>query len=241
MYLPEHLDLVWHGINDVENLHHFLSAPVRWGECDVRRDATGALVLRHDSFSTRPPAEDEPLLALEDLLVALAAADRSVKLDLKQGADLLPDAMALLEALRFTDDRVWFNGSIEVLAADGFRLLRSTYPGAIVQTPVDWLAPLVKVMPLHTRELLSVLTRWGIDRASGAWSTTGLTEVVARLQGWGHAVNVYGVPDLDAFLRAARLEPDSLTADFNFPEWGLHGHGSGGPRRLESTGTEAAA
>jgi hypothetical protein len=227
MRLPEHVDLVWHGINDVENLHHFLSSPVRWGECDVRRGPQDSLVLRHDSFSARPPADDEQLLCLEDVLAALAAEGRSVKLDLKEREDLLPDVAELLDSRRFTDERVWFNASIEVLSAAGFRALRSTYPGATVQCPVDWLAPVVRVMPLQASDLLSVLSGWGIDRLSVAWSTSELADVLGRLQGWGHAVNIYGVPDLDAFLRATRLRPDSLTADFNFPEWGYHGHGSG--------------
>jgi hypothetical protein len=241
MHLPDDISLVWHGINDVENLHHFLSSPVQWGECDVRRDPSGELVLRHDPFSSRRPAGDEPPLSLEDALAALAAAGRSVKLDLKEGANLLPDVTIQLEALGIPDDRVWFNASIEVLAADGFRALRSSFPGAIVQCPVDWLTPLVMVMPLQAREVLSVLTRWGIDRVSVAWWTSGLPDVLRRLQAWGCAVNLYGVPDLDAFLRAARLRPESLTADFNFPEWGFHGHGSGAAPRADVGRTEAAA
>jgi hypothetical protein len=48
-----------------------------------------------------------------------------------------------------------------------------------------------------------------------------------RLDEWGHATNIYAVPDLEQFLRAALLLPRSLTADFNFPEWHYFGRGSG--------------
>jgi hypothetical protein len=44
-------------------------------------------------------------------------------------------------------------------------------------------------------------------------------------RGW--EVNVYGVPDLEAFLQAALLLPTSVTADFNFPDWRYFGRGSG--------------
>ena len=48
--LPDGVELVWHGVNDRANLRHFLGSPVRWGECDVRRDPQGRLALRHDPF-----------------------------------------------------------------------------------------------------------------------------------------------------------------------------------------------
>ena len=40
-------------------------------------------------------------------------------------------------------------------------------------------------------------------------------------------MNIYAVPDLEAFLQAALLLPRSLTADFNFPQWHYFGRGSG--------------
>ena len=44
---------------------------------------------------------------------------------------------------------------------------------------------------------------------------------------WGFNINLYDVPDLEAFLRAALMLPRSLTADFNFPAWQYYGRGSG--------------
>lgn len=39
---------------------------------------------------------------------------------------------------------------------------------------------------------------------------------MGALEGWGFEVNIYDVPDLEPFLKAALLLPTSLTADFNF-------------------------
>jgi len=63
--------LVWHGVNDRHNLHHFVASDVRWAEIDVRRDPAGRLVLRHDSFTDTPWTRGEELLALHDCLEVL--------------------------------------------------------------------------------------------------------------------------------------------------------------------------
>jgi hypothetical protein len=51
--LKEHVELVWHGVNDEENLRHYLDSGITWAEIDVRRDPVGRLVLRHDGFDER--------------------------------------------------------------------------------------------------------------------------------------------------------------------------------------------
>jgi hypothetical protein len=48
-----------------------------------------------------------------------------------------------------------------------------------------------------------------------------------RLEEGGCEINVYGVPDLEAFLDASLLLPRSVTADFNFPDWHYFGRGAG--------------
>jgi hypothetical protein len=66
------------------------------------------------------------------------------------------------------------------------------------------------------------VNRWSLD-----WRTPGIRELMDRLEERGWEVNVYGVPDLEAFLEASLLLPRSVTADFNFPDWHYFGRGSG--------------
>ncbi|NIS37730.1 hypothetical protein GWN91_00740, partial [Candidatus Saccharibacteria bacterium] len=67
--LPEHIQFVWHGINDEINLRQFLTSDIAWGECDVRLDPTGSeLILRHDSFKDAPLNVDEGWVSFEQLL-----------------------------------------------------------------------------------------------------------------------------------------------------------------------------
>ena len=229
--LPDQVQLVWHGVNDEVNLREFLSSTVGWGECDVRRDPRQRLVLRHDSFERTPWTRDEPLLTLATALEAFAGHVRGLKLDLKDGSGVLDEVLALLERHGFDDDRLWFNASIEAVGADGFRRLRSAYPGAVVQCPVDFLAPLVLAAPRRARAVLRMLAGWGISRFSVAWGRESTRFLVRQLEEWGYEVNLYAVPDHESFLQAVLLLPRSLTADFNFPEWNYYGRGSGERRR----------
>lgn len=80
--------------------------------------------------------------------------------------------------------------------------------------------------------MLRELSSWGISRFSVSWYTPHSRTLVDRLEAWGYEVNVYGVHDLESFLQAVLLLPRSVTADINFPEWDLHGTGSGTQSKL---------
>jgi len=225
--LPGHVQLVWHGVNDVANLRQFLASAVRWCECDVRVDPLDRLVLRHDSFDETPWSPEERCPDLAETLVAVTGRDRAVKLDLKTGGEGLDRVLGLLDDLGVDDEDLWFNGGIESLGEEGFRKLRAARPGAVVQCPIDFLTPLVLGAPAHARAVLAGIGEWGIDRVSLAWGGPHARTVFDRLDRWGHDVNLYAVPDLESFLQAALLLPTSLTADFNFPAWHYFGRGSG--------------
>jgi hypothetical protein len=218
---------VWHGVNDEWNLRQFLASPIGWGECDVRVDPLGRLVLRHDSFEETPWAPDERTLLLDLVVDAFARHVRGLKLDLKQADDTVLDrALAVLDG-RIPDERLWFNAGLDALGEDGFRRLTVEYPGSVRQCPIGFLAPLVFTAPVQARALLEMLGEWGVNRLSVKWGNHDTRRLFDRLDRWGYDVNIYAVPDLEAFLQAALLLPRSLTADFNFPQWHYFGRGSG--------------
>jgi hypothetical protein len=228
--LPDRVELVWHGINDRANLRHFLASPVRWGECDVRRDPQGRLALRHDAFggtaaplpTSQPP---RPLMADEFLRVTVAAG-KSIKLDIKQ-PDIADELVALAGRSGASGNDLWFNGRVDVLGRDAFQRLRRACPAATVQCPIDALAPVMVATPDRARAALDELAAWGVDRFSLAWDTSSIAVLLDHLDQWGHEVNLYAVDNLEEFLRAVLLLPRSVTADFNFPEWHYFGRGAG--------------
>jgi hypothetical protein len=227
--LPDSVELVWHGVNDRANLRHFLASPVRWGECDVRRDPEGRLALRHDPFaSSAPPmpgGQPAGLMADEFLRAALAGGKR-VKLDVKE-PDVTDELLELVGHSSAAGNDLWFNGRVDVLGREAFQRLRWACPTATVQCPIDALAPAIVANPRRARAALDKLADWGIDRFSLAWGTAPTSLLLDQLDRWGHEVNLYAVDNLDEFLQAVMLLPRSVTSDFNFPEWHYFGRGAG--------------
>jgi len=225
--MPQHVEVVWHGVNDEANLRQFLVSDVHWGELDVRLDpASGELVLRHDSFDKTPAQEDETLLFLEQSLKRLQRQGKGAKLDLKE-REIIEEVLKIVSAVGFRDSDLWFNGNIENLRASGFQALAARHPQAVVQCPIDFLAPLIIGAPDKAREIVLMLREWGINRFSVSWATPDKRKVFDLLEEWGGQVNVYNVPDLEAFLQAVLLLPKSVTSDFNIPRWHYYGRGSG--------------
>lgn len=225
-HLREHVELVWHGVNDQENLRQFLGSGINWAEVDVRRDPIGRLVLRHDGFDERRWNRDEHLVPARQSIDALAAAGRAIKVDVKESGDTLRAVVDLLDSLALGDDRVWFNAEIDVVGARGFEAFRDRYPDATASCPIDFLVPLLRVAPDDADAVLRRLRRWGVTRLSVRWGD-GLRSTIDELEMRGWETNVYGVPELQSFLEAAVLLPTSVTADFNFPTWRYFGRGSG--------------
>ncbi len=217
--------LVWHGVNDEHNLRQVLASEIGWAEVDVRRDPVGRLVLRHDSFVETPWARDEPVLLLHACLEALRRSGRSVKLDVKDGGAVVDEVLDLVSEFGFSDEELWFNATVQTLGPDGFARLRKVRPRAIRQAPIDFLVPLLLAAPDIAQPTLEAMRDWGITRVSLDWRTPGARDVIDRIEGLGWPVNLYGVPDHEAFLEAALLLPASVTADFNFPEWNYDGRG----------------
>ena len=230
--LPRHVQFVWHGVNDEANLRQFATSNVQWAELDVRLDPMKEhVILRHDSFAKTPAVEGEEFILLDDALDTLLQLGKSVKLDLKENAILLEKVLALLGRHKVESTDLWFNGNVDVLQKEGFAALFAAYPEAIIQCPIDFLAPMIISLPEKTRETLELFGEWGMNRFSLGWKTPGMTGLLNQLDQWDFDVNIYNVPDLESFLRAVLLQPKSITSDFNFPKWHYFGRGSGENRK----------
>ncbi len=226
--LPKHVQLAWHGVNDPANLRQFLASDVHWAEVDALLDPLHwEVILRHDSFNITPLSPDEEWLTLAEVLEKIKAHKRAIKIDMKVGGILLDKVLQLVAEAGLPDEALWFNANIEQLTETGFRRLAESHPSAIVQCPIDFVAPLTIAAPQQARSILEMLTSWGINRFSISWEQPDLRAVFDQLSQWGYEVNIYNVPDLEAFLQAVLLLPRSVTSDFNFPQWQYYGHGSG--------------
>jgi phosphoglycolate phosphatase-like HAD superfamily hydrolase len=217
--LSERATFVWHGLNNWKSLGHFLNSDIKWGECDVRFDPHYRMVLRREPFESRPWAVEDRQMSLDDCVSAFVGEDRGLKLDLKEGGVLVDRVLRLLETYEFSGEQLWFNGDIDALGREGFTQISEHYPEAIMQCPVDFMAPLFRAVPNEAKRLCERFESWGIQRFSLAWQGAETAPILEVLESWGYEVNIYGIPDLESFLRAALLLPTSLTSDFNFPDW----------------------
>ena len=225
--LPRQIQLAWHGINDEVNLRQFLASDIRWGECDVRMDPIdNEVILRHDSFVDAPLSLDEECLGFGRLLERLCDTDKCIKIDLKLNG-LTDRVLEFIDTYSIEDSRLWLNGGVENVKEQGFRKLATAHPHAIVQCPVDFLAPLICSATDKAKEILEMFRSWGINRFSIDWQTKNLHPFFDQMDEWGFEVNIYNVPDLESFLKAVILVPRSITSDFNFPKWHYYGRGSG--------------
>jgi beta-phosphoglucomutase-like phosphatase (HAD superfamily) len=217
--LPGHIEFVWHGVDEESILRQFLVSSVQWAELHVReRINSSDLILRRKPYAEMPPAPGESPARLDDFLYILGDAGRGVKLDLKDPG-LTGRVIELLKASGFTDERIWITINMEEMRRGGLQLIMDAFPKAIKQCPVDSLAQMMSASPAEAEKYIGMLALWGIDRFSVDWKTPSCRRIIIQLQHWGFDVNIYNVPDLEAFLQAALLLPKSITSFFNFPKW----------------------
>ena len=161
------------------------------------------------------------------MLESVGAFGKSIKLDLREGGSVIHESPAALRKASFDDSRIWFNANAHVLGKEEFAVLQDAYPSASIQSAIDSMVPILLSRPEEGLEFLEELRSWGVNRLSVKWDTPEMSRLVEQLNSWGFETNIYNVPDLKAFLKAALLLPRSITSDFNFPQWHYFGRGSG--------------
>lgn len=85
-----------------------------------------------------------------------------------------------------------------------------------IEVLLGGMAPLILAMLDEAKRILSSVTDWGVNRISINWKNLLRRQVLDALESWGYEINIYNVPDLESFLKAALLLPISLTSDFSF-------------------------
>lgn len=218
--LPRHIHFVWSGLNDRSNLAMFLASDVHWGELSLWLDSLSDEFISLFGFFAEAAFQK---LEFNETLARLRIQEKGVRLDLKAGGRLIDRVLELVELCDFRDANLWFNGSIEVLQERGVRQIAVAHPGAIIECPVDFLAPLICTAPHKAQEILNMFRNWGVNRFGISWQTPSLRQFFDQMDRWNFEVNIYDVPDLEAFLQAVLLMPRAITSYFNFPKWHYYG------------------
>ncbi len=214
--LPRHIQFVWHSISTPKGLEHFLNSEIYWGEFDVRIDpVSDELILRKNSFYEDPLQPDEPVLTLNHALDQVRYRKKGIKLNLTAGGQIVDEVLRQVITYGFSGLNLWFNGKIEHVQRRGVDKLVSARPGAVVQCPVDFLAPMICSGSTQARKILTRYSNWGVNRFSISWHTPNLRRLFDQMARWGFEVDIYDVPDLESFLQAVLLMPCSITSNFD--------------------------
>jgi hypothetical protein len=156
----------------------------------------------------------------------LRVAGRSVKLDFKVGGVWVERALEQLDTHQFPANQIWLNAELDLLGPKMFQELAARYPESVVQAPVHFLQG-IDVDDAQVETLLANAAMLGINRFSVPWRHPQTRALLARMRAWGYPFNLYGIVDTPSFISALAEQPAAITADFNFPEWGYYGRGSG--------------
>ena len=116
--------------------------------------------------------------------------------------------------------------------------LHKTFPKSIIQTQIS-LTWMRQEMPADQEKLFyDQIKKPGIEWISISWKDHPQSKEVERIRRAGFSLNLYHVNTLEAIEQAMTFKPETLTSDFNIPEWGLKGRGSGEKKTVSLKGMD---
>jgi hypothetical protein len=207
--LPRHVQLVWSCRGNRERFLRFLETGIAWV-------GLGPYSFPFHREMGRRPGQD---IAEDECLSLIKGRGKKLKIDLGESGFFAGDAIRIIRDHGFEDSDVWFAAESAALSEVGFRILRDLYPSAIIECPIDSLAPALLQTPRWAREALVRLADWGINRFSIDWRTPGQRRILHLLKRWDFETGVNHPGDLESFLQAVLLMPHSVTSDFSFARW----------------------
>ncbi len=204
--LPKHIQFVWQWDGLAETIEGFIDSQVKWIEVDLNVSAA----------PWRKGLQDREYGLIHESIDMLIAHDKKIKINLSKKAFFSGNIPGILRDCRVDDSSLWLYGSMNDISPKDFKALRKMYPGAIIGCPIDILSALASNHPIHTRELLTTFRSWGINRFSINWRTQGKRIFFNYLRQWKMETDIYNTSNLESFLQALLLLPDSITMQPDF-------------------------
>ncbi len=213
--LPRHIQFVWDSVSSEAALTQFLGSNIRWADLSV---LTNQYMNNHNP-AVRDNVSAPQLALLQTCLQQLRQAGRGIKVSLGTDPACNQSLLRLLQTAGMDSSDLWFHVDMESLSEAQFRQLAETQPRAIIETPIDFLAPLISTGGQLAENILDRLCDWGVNRFALGWSTPGVRRLIERLDDWGFAATIYDVRELQDFLQAVLLMPQAICSDFSYAKW----------------------
>lgn len=205
--LPKHIQFVWKWDYTNEGLEYFLNSPIHWVELDLHRFQS------HRYNKTNFNNSNSMLIKYISIL---KEHNKCIKFDINEKIFFSENIKNILEDCGIDHSNLWFHGDINDPGLEMFRALRSMYPESIISCPVDIISAYMGQYSLQAKEILSIFQGNGINRFSLNWRTHGKRLVFNMLRQWRMEIDIYNTNNLESFLQAALLLPNSITMHIDF-------------------------
>ncbi|HPU30219.1 MAG TPA: hypothetical protein PLM71_07850 [Syntrophorhabdaceae bacterium] len=204
--LPKHIQFVWQWDYNPKGFEHFLNSPVHWIELDLHKFKSGV--------SDRTNLNNSSML--HKYILMLKEHSKKIKFKINEKLFHSKDVRHIIDECGIDHSRLWFHGDINDPGLTMFRTLRAMYPEAIISSPVDIISIYTGRYALQAKEMLSLFKKCGINRFSLNWRINGKRQIFNLLKKWGMEIDIYNTNNLESFLQAALLMPDSITMHIDF-------------------------
>lgn len=205
--MPKHIQFVWSCNYARESFASFIGSNISWLEIDLR-DAQKVRSLNDENLS------------LEECLNFAKTGDKSVKLNVREGALSLDKALEIINFYDLYKSPLWLKvGDDHVLRRNRLAALKKAYPDAVIEHEVDFLVRPVLDEPDNAKYVLELLQKVGVNRFSLSRKQPQWRRVVNMLGNWGFDVHVDHVTSFETFLQAALLSPRSMTINLSPADW----------------------
>ncbi len=213
----EHVTFVQDGLTDRKSLNDFLNSSVHWGNLTIREHPdAGDLILRQESFKRNPYTPGEDLLSLADGLDVLESSQKGSLLDLHLDPYHLENLIDRLSERELENNDLGFRTELGPLQPSDIKTLRTSFPESRLQIPVNFLSDVILGEDTKSGMLLQwIWDELEVDEFSVDWQVFRKRDLLKQLQSWNFPVNLRNVPNLEQFLKAALLLPDSITVNLD--------------------------
>jgi hypothetical protein len=205
--LPRHIQFVWSEIpaGGSLSLEAFLHSNVHWVDLNLAAQSAGEA--------------DPGGIGFREILARLKSEGRGARITLGPDCPATERALAAVRDAGLDPRSLWFSAALQDLKSDGFRRLARSFPGCIVECPIDFLAPLILSAPEQAEAILDTFTEWGINRFALNRDLPDLKTVLDSIEECGFDFTICGVAGLERFLQSLLLMPRAIVADFRFQQW----------------------
>lgn len=214
---PEHVTFIQDGLTDKHSLSDFLNSSVHWGNLTVREHPErNTLILRQESFKQNPFTSKEEPLELTEALEVLEPSSKGLFFDLHVSRKNLETLLDRLSDRELAENDLGFRTELGPLRPEDIKKIRDVFPDVRLQFPVNFLSDVI----LGEQRKAGMMLRWlrdelDVDEFSVDWQAFRKRDLLKQLQTWDFTMNLRNVPNLEQFLKAALLLPDSITVNLN--------------------------